>query len=88
MGFVLDIVKLLQVKIKNSSMISSQVMLFKDEKSRKENFNLCSYNKSFGEKIFNLLIQLGPLYLYPKEKGSNFSECDLLSQLNMDRTYN
>ena len=88
MGFVLDVVKLLQVMIKHSSMISWQVMFFKREKSRMENFNLCSYNKCFGEKIVNPLIQLGPLYLYPNEKRSNFPECVLLSQLNMDRTYN
>ena len=88
MGFVLDVVKLLQVLIKNSGMISWQVMFFNLEKSRMENFDLCSYNKRFGEKIVNPLIQLGPLYLYPKEKRSNFPECDLLSQLNMDRTYN
>ena len=88
MGFVLDVVKLLQVMIKHSSMISWQVMFFKREKSRMENFNLCSYNKYFGEKILNPLIQLGSLYLYPKEKKSNFPECDLLSQLNMDKTYN
>ena len=65
MGFVLDVVKLLQVLIKNSGMISWQVMFFKREKSRMENFDLCSYNKRFGEKIVNPLIQLGPLYLYP-----------------------
>ena len=88
MGFVLDVVKLLQVLIKNSGMISWQVMFFRLEKSRMENFDLCSYNKRVGEKIVNPLIQLGPLYLYPKKKRSNFPECDLLSQLNMDRTYN
>ena len=88
MGFVLDVVKLLQVLIKHSSMISWQVKFFKREKSVMENFDLCSYNKHFGEKIVNPLIQFGPLYLYPKEKRSNFPECDLLSQLNMDRTYN
>ena len=93
MGFVLDVVKLLQVMIKHSSMISWQVMFFKREKSRMENFNLCSYNKCFGEKIVNPLIQLGSLYFYPKEKMSNFPECGLLSQLNMDKlnmdwTYN
>ena len=65
MGFVLDVVKLLQVLIKNSGMISWQDMFFKREKSRMENFDLCSYNKRFGEKIVNPLIQLGPLYLYP-----------------------
>ena len=65
MGFVLNVVKLLQVLIKNSGMISWQVMFFKREKSRMENFDLCSYNKRFGEKIVNPLIQLGPLYLYP-----------------------
>ena len=39
----------------------------------------------FGEKIVNPLIQLGSLYFYPKEKMSNFPECGLLSQLNMDK---
>ena len=73
MGLVLDVVKLLQVLIKNSSMISWQVMFFKCEKSRVENFNLYSYNKYFGEKILNPLIQLGPLYLYPKKKKVQFS---------------
>ena len=73
-GFVLDVVKLLQVMIKHSSMISWQVMFFKREKSRMENFNLCSNNKCFGEKIVNPLIQLRPLYLYPNEKRSNFPE--------------
>ena len=69
MGFVLDVVKLWQVLIKNSSMISWQVMFFKREKSRIENFNLCFYIKYFGEKIVNPNIQLGPIYLYPKEKN-------------------
>ena len=73
MGFVLDVVKLLQVLIKNCSIISWQVMFFKHEKSRMGNFNFCSYNKCFGEKIVNPLIQFGLLFLYPKEKKVQFS---------------
>ena len=38
-----------------------------------ENFDLCSYNKCFGEKIVNPLIQLGLLYLYLVEKEVQFS---------------
>ena len=48
-------------------------MFFKREKSRMGIFNFYSYNKCFGEKIVNPLIQLGLLYLSPKEKNVQFS---------------
>ena len=73
MGFVLDVVKLLQVLIKNSGMISWQVMFFNVKSLEWKTLIYVSYNKCFGEKIVNPLIQLGLLYLYPVEKEVQFS---------------
>ena len=62
------------IGIKNSSLISSQVMFFNREKSTMENFYISTINVLERK----LLASHGPP-IYTKEKGSNVPKCDLFT---------
>ena len=88
MGFVVDFVKLLQVLIKNSGMISWQVMFFNVKSLEWKTLIYVPTINVLERKLLTPSSYWGSSIYTPWKKRSSFPESDLLSQLNMDKTYN